>query len=61
MRRTVVDIPILTGDHDISLVVKDHNHGNHGSCLFYDRRPRLFVNTKKGKLQPNFVTVKKKA
>ena len=33
MRRTVADIPILTGDHDISLVVKDHNHGNHGCRL----------------------------
>lgn len=36
---TIVDanlifLPILTGDHDISLLVQHHNHGNHGSNLY---------------------------
>jgi len=27
---TAIFVPILTGNHDISLLIQHHNHGNHG-------------------------------
>ena len=32
--RLVLYVPILSGDHNVSLLVKDHNHGNHGDGRF---------------------------
>ena len=27
-------VSVLTADHNIALLIQDHNHGNHGGCLF---------------------------
>ena len=45
-----INPPILAGDHNVSLLIQDHDHGNHGaqSCV------RVSYNVSEGDLQPRY-------